>query len=371
MIIHVITCLEIGGAEIFLLKLLTYLKKTNINSIVISLSGRGKIAEQIENLGYTVIPLKHTYFFPLTLIKLYFIMRKYKPSIVQTWMYHSDLLGGIAAKLNGINKIYWNITAACFDSNLIKRSTRLVMKLSAWLSRYIPQKIVCCSKIGILEHTKFGYVSDKFVYIPNGINIGDFEFDPHQRALYRKNWKIDETSIIVGSTIKHSLIKGYDIFLKAQKIIMEINSNIKFVLAGRGLSVNNKVLSQELNDLELNNKVLLLDEINDVKGFLSAIDIFVLPSRSEAFPIALGEAMACKRACITTNVADAPYLLSDTGLVVEANNPEKLAEAILSLVSLSKDELEKMGARALNRIKTNFMHADIANQYLYLYSDVT
>ena len=127
-VVHIISNLNNGGAEGVLYRLCK--SDTIQNHIVISMTGEGKYKLMLRNVGIDVYCLNmnnnRAYF--KGFLKLLKLLRKLKPDIIQTWMYHADFFGGLAAKIAGIKKIFWNIR----NSNLDKKSkfsTKLVLKM--------------------------------------------------------------------------------------------------------------------------------------------------------------------------------------------------------------------------------------------------
>ena len=111
-IIHIIVGLNIGGAELMLKKLvLSQVKDGKYDVIVISLTNFGHVGHQLREKGITVIALnlKSIFQFANVFLQLFRIISQEQPKIVQTWMYHADLIGGVAAKLAGCSKIIWEL----------------------------------------------------------------------------------------------------------------------------------------------------------------------------------------------------------------------------------------------------------------------
>src|SRR5690606_21194230 len=144
-ILHITTGLEGGGAEGVLYRLCT---NDSINShTVISLTNTGIYGPRLTEKGINVYVLnmprgRVTVSGVYTLWKL---ISSLKPDVVQTWMYHSDLLGGIIAKICGHKNIVWNIRNSTLDAQTSSTATRLVARLCAMLSNFIPTKIACCA----------------------------------------------------------------------------------------------------------------------------------------------------------------------------------------------------------------------------------
>lgn len=161
-IVHIITDLGTGGAESILFHLLkaTY-KQTDC--IVISLKSGGFYKSKIELLG---VPVYELNMFGLgssllAFIKLYRILSLHRNSVVQTWLYHADFMGGVVAKLVGVKKIIWGIHNTTLMPGKTKFFTRLLVKLLSKLSWFIPDKIVCCANLAAEIHVKQGYSRKK------------------------------------------------------------------------------------------------------------------------------------------------------------------------------------------------------------------
>ena len=140
-VIHVITDLDIGGAEMMLYKLLASLRNNEIESLVITLMGRGKITERIEALGVKVETLdleqgaRPSW---NTIKKLKRIVRISNPDIIQGWMYHGNIAATLAIFLSYSMfrkvKLFWNVRQTLYDINSEKMQTRWLVILGRWLS---------------------------------------------------------------------------------------------------------------------------------------------------------------------------------------------------------------------------------------------
>ena len=108
---HIITGLDVGGAEMMLYKLLAGLDRERVDCRVVSLIGGGEMADRIRSLGIPVSSLQMSGGVSALggLFKLYGLLRTSKPDVVQTWLYHADLLGYVGAKLARIPAIAWNL----------------------------------------------------------------------------------------------------------------------------------------------------------------------------------------------------------------------------------------------------------------------
>jgi hypothetical protein len=106
-----------GGAEMMLFKVLSAMDLKKFSSEIICLSANVELVERIEALGVTVhvLGMKGGMPTPSGLMKLVKIMKQFEPDVVQTWLYHADLIGGLAAKFFSKSKIVWNIRSGDLD----------------------------------------------------------------------------------------------------------------------------------------------------------------------------------------------------------------------------------------------------------------
>ena len=170
-----------------LYKLLPRMNDDEFDSEVISLTDAGPVADKIRSLGVPVhaLGMKRGKPHPVAMIKLSMLLHQKKPYLVQTWLYHSDLIGGLAAKLAGINKIFWSIRQSNIDVDSNKRSTIWIAKACAKLSSWLPDKIICCSHAAMESHQALGYCKEKMFVIPNGFDLDEFRPDPEARKSVR------------------------------------------------------------------------------------------------------------------------------------------------------------------------------------------
>ena len=121
----IITGLSTGGAETMLHKLLQNMDRSRFEPVVISLISKGEIGPRIEALGIPVhaMGMNPRLPNPLVLWRLARLLRQLRPDVVHTWMYHADLIGGLAARLAGCRKVVWGIHHSNLSRAENKRST--------------------------------------------------------------------------------------------------------------------------------------------------------------------------------------------------------------------------------------------------------
>ena len=356
-----------------LYKLLSQINSDEFESEVISLTDAGgPIADKIKMLGVPVhaLGMKRGNHFPFALIRLTLLLREKKPDLVQTWMYHSDLIGGIAAKLAGGIKIIWNIRQADIGTDSHKRSTIWIAKVCEKISSWLPDKIICCSHAALEFHSSLGYAKEKMLVIPNGFNLDTFHPDKNSRNSVRKELNLDEKTCLVGLVARFDPQKDHRNFIQAAGLIRKSDSSVHFILCGDGITKENSQLMQWIKQAELDKCIHLLDVRKDVSRLVAAMDVAVSSSLGEGFPNVVGEAMACAVPCVVTDVGDSALLVGDTGKVVAAKDPEALAAAILELLQTSPEFREELGTQARLRVMKNYSLDSVVKKYEAVYRGV-
>ncbi|GBE45166.1 putative glycosyltransferase EpsF [bacterium BMS3Bbin11] len=369
-IVHIITGLHTGGAEMMLYKLLSQINRDEFQSEVISLTDTGPIADKIGMLGIPVhaLGMKRGSPFPFALIKLTLLLREKKPDLVQTWMYHSDLIGGIAAKLAGGIKIFWNIRQADIGTDSHKRSAIWIAKVCEKTSSWLPDKIICCSHAALEFHFSFGYAKEKMLVIPNGFDLETFQPDKYSRIFVHKELGLDEKTLLVGLVARFHPQKDHRNFIQAAELIRKNCSSVQFILCGNNVDNENIHLKKWIKQAELEDCFHLLGVRRDVSRLVAAMDVAVSSSLGgEGFPNVIGEAMACSVPCVVTDVGDSALIVGDTGRVVPAKDSEALATAIIQLLEASPELREELGKQARLRVENNYSLESVVKKYEAVY----
>lgn len=371
-IVHIIVGLGIGGAELALKRLIEALiDSPNYHHRVISLTTVGDVGAQMQALGVEVhaIGMRSARDIPFMLWELTRLLRAMKPDVVQTWMYHADLLGGLAACLAGIRNIVWGIRTTHVD---VKRSraTSFVRHVCARLSHYLPHTIVCVAQTALKSHVAIGYDASRMVVIPNGFDLSRLVATTEQRQSLRAHCSFDINVVVVGFLGRFHPDKGQCNFVQAAGLLAKENENVHFLMVGRDLDTNNVQLNRWISDTGFTERFVVLGERSDVPMCLAAMDVFCLSSQTEAFPNVVAEAMAMGLPCVVTDVGDAAMLVADTGIVVPKENPEALAIGMGQLLAMSYEERQLLGQKAKTRIQTEFSMPRCTERFESVYQNV-
>ncbi|QQZ37596.1 glycosyltransferase [Pseudomonas sp. SK2] len=368
-VLHIISGLNVGGAELMLRRLIeSHLHLPQYEHIVISLTGQGVIGPQLQALGVKVFDLqmqgfKSTFF---AIFRLFRLIRKYSPDIVQTWMYHADLLGGLAARAAGNQNIIWGIRTTDLERGG-KLGTRLVRKVCASLSKMVPTRIVCAAEASKEIHIRIGYDAAKMLVIPNGFDITRLSASDEQRRRIREDLLLTDENLVIGSLGRFNPVKDQANFIDATSILARQYPKLRFLMVGRGLDKENEVLMRLISSTGYSERYLLLGERQDVAPCLKAMDIFCLHSQTEGFPNVLGEAMLVGVPCVSTDVGDASILLGGKGILVPPQNAVELSDGLDQMIKKSKDERKQLADDAKARVISEFSLSLASERFGKLY----
>jgi glycosyltransferase involved in cell wall biosynthesis len=306
----------------------------------------------------------------MAFIRLVRRLRALKPDVVHTWMYHADLLGGLAARLAGIGAIGWCIRHSNLDRDKTKASTRAVVAACAWISGRVPDRILCCSEVARKIHVDVGYAADKMVVVPNGFDLSRFQPDPRARAAVRSELNLAADTRLVGLIGRFNPQKNHAGFFQAAGLLHRRLPTVRFLLAGKGIDEGNGELVRAMESAGIRSVTHLLGLRSDISRLMAALDVQASSSFGEAFPNVLGEAMACGVPCAVTDVGDSAYIVGDTGKVVPAEDMAGLAAAMESLLLLPPVERQALGLRARSRVAENFEIGQVVKRYEAFYEDL-
>ena len=370
-ILHVITSLNIGGAETMLYRLFKSMDATRFENQVVSLIRPGPVGERIRALG---IPVSSLDMWPgrlslKGLFSLARLMRRESPDLVQTWLYHADMLGALAARMTG-EPVIWNIRASNMDMSFYRRLSSVVLNACIQLSGW-PQAVIANSNAGLAYHKQLGYHPRRWVHIPNGIDIVQFQPNPTARMVLRNELGLEPDTMLIGLIGRFDPMKDHDNFFQAASLLVTKSADVHFVVAGNGVEPSNLSFRDYLDREELRGHLHLLGQRDDISNLTAALDIASSSSSfGEGFSNTIAEAMSSGIPCVVTDVGDSAYLVGETGIVVPPMNPQALAEGWQRMIAMGVEGRNTLGAAARQRIQQNFQQDEIARQYERLYESV-
>lgn len=356
-IVHVITGLGDGGAQRALYGLCAN-DKVNYHTVV-SLTPPDKYSKLLQLAGICVhhLDLARQGVNGRGALKLYRLLRRDRVDVVQTWMYHADMFGGLVARLAGCHTVIWNIRHTELGSGGTGRATRLLAWACARLSHLLPSKIIACAERARQVHVDLGYDPSKFVVIPNGYDTATFCPDSESRDRIRQSLSIAPNTLLLGVVGRWNPQKDHFTMLRAMAELGKHWPHARLLLVGTGCGRDNSELTACIDAHGLREHVTLLGSRDDIPAIMNALDLLVLSSsHGEGFPNVVAEAMACGTPCVVTDVGDAASIVSDTGWVVSPHDSGALAQAITAALTerTNADKWSQRQTSARQRIVDTF-----------------
>jgi glycosyltransferase involved in cell wall biosynthesis len=364
-VIHIISGLGQGGAETVLHRLLTAPMQGDRHE-VISMGEDGVFGPRLRAAGIPVHTLRMRS--PAGMAKglwqMFRLLRERKPDVVQTWMYHADLIGGVVARLAGVKAVSWGIRNSGADLHRGSRSARIMAWLCARLSALVPAVIVSCADNAAQRHRQWGYRADRMLVIHNGYDLSKWKPDADARRAARLAWGVPDDAVVIGSVARWNPLKDHENLLAAFARSRQHDPRLRCVLIGFEMDASNGALAALLDRHALRDSVILLGKRDDVPTLMNGLDVHVLSSRAEGFPNVVAEAMATGVPCVVTDVGDAAMIVDDTGWVAPPRNPAALSQGIDAAVAqLGTPEMAQRTERARDRVGRLFSLQAMVDAY--------
>lgn len=372
-ILHTITSLDVGGAQIMLQRLLGATDRGRFAPTVLSMMPSGVVAPPIAGLAIDVhsLGMRRGYPGPASLARLRRVARSAEPDLIQSWMYHGNIAGTLAwAWRRCCPCLVWSVHHSLVDLDRERPMTRALVRLSARLSR-LPQAIVYCSKTSADQHEALGFEPARRVIIPNGIDTAQFRPDPAGRDRLVDLLGTADGLPLVGIVARTHPMKDHPNLIRAAARLRAAGIDLRLVLLGHGADSGNAALGVAVRSAGMSDRVHLLGERADVAHLVPGLDLVVSASAwGEAFPLAIGEAMACAVPCVVTDIGDCAWLVGDTGAVVPPRDSVALANAMQAILAMPPESRRALGIQARARIEENFGLEPVVRRYEELYDDL-
>ncbi len=376
-VVHFITDLDTGGAEMMLYKLLAVWQlESSISSTVVTLMKRGSITDRIESLGVKVYSLGMVQGGWPTLgmlLELNRIIRTVRPDLIQGWMYHGNIAATVATLFLRLSlhsvRLVWNIRQTLYDIGYEKRLTRLLIDLNRLCSR-LPSKVIYNSTLSAEQHEGIGFSIKRREVIPNGFDLQRFRPDGSATVTLKRQLGMPMDTLLVGHISRFHPMKGHTTLLQAARLVVDDlgeQNRVRFLLIGRGVTKQQDELVRLIDELELSPYVSLMGERSDVERIMAAVDLVVSPSSwGEGFPNVVGEAMACGTPCVVTDVGDSATVVDNTGRVINAKDYNAMAREI-EMMLLNQEKRIELGDQARRRVEEHYSIDAIATRYQNFY----
>lgn len=340
---------QTGGVENHVYDILCHCRQYGYEAVLVSLADV-PVAQKFTDLGIEIITLTDTMWMSKraisSIIPLIRELRKINPDIVHVHGARPIFIGSISARMAGISNVvatlHGSVKLMAFDKVSGKHDIKklLISKLIHTVGFFLSKRIIIDANILIDEiiYACAGYpvrkkkILDKTKTIYIGINLTQNQ-KKHDRKELKDKLGIRLNQLVVGTIGRlDEPLKGVGILLSAMQRLVQERLDVVLLIVGSGES--KKALVQKSVALGISKNVKFLGYWEDLTEIYSILDIFILPSLSEGFPIVNLEAMANGVPVITTNVGGASEAVVDqeTGIVVAPGDVCSITNAIKSLI---------------------------------------
>ena len=343
--LHVVTGLGVGGAEESLVKLVTAGNNKTHPVTVVILSNENQFPNRarldaagvrVINLGMKLGSGRATALWRLTQI-----IRKFRPSVVQGWMYHADLISLFALLLSGRRRqtrLLWSVRCSELDLSCYRPTLGVVIRLWARMARFA-DGIVVNSDAGVAAHRMLGAKPRRIFRVDNGVDTERFRPDPDARETQRRTLGIAEDRFVIAIAGRVDPMKDHPLFLRVFDRLHQVCA----VAVGLGTDA-----------LEDRPNFIRLGLRNDIQNIFAACDLLVSTSRfGEGFPNVIAEAMSSGLPVVATNVGDSARIVGDAGVVVAPGDEETMVSVIQAFAS-DPDRVRALGRTARERVCEKF-----------------
>lgn len=367
---HVITALNVGGAERMLKKIAMGLDPAAID--IVSLIEPGITGRALESQGYAVEALGMKRGAPSlkALVDLRQLMKARRPDVVVGWMHHAFLAATLAR--TGVDRappLIWNVRHSLTDIHHETLQTQMLLRLCAQLSG-IPSAIIYNAHVARRQYAALGFNDARAHVIPNGFDIEKFRPRDAGRATLLSTFGIEGDDPVIAMVARLHPMKSQETLVAAFRGAIDRGARARLLLVGEGCDKPPASL-QSLIDTLPEKSVYLSGHRTDPEAWLSGVDIFALSSQwGEAFPNVIGEAMASGVPCIATDVGDSAIIIADTGLIAPPGDAAALTEAILKLLRQPAERRKALGEAARKRVAEHYALSAIRRQYADLIASV-
>ncbi|MFH1741833.1 MAG: glycosyltransferase family 4 protein [bacterium] len=224
-------------------------------------------------------------------------------------------------------------------------------------------RVICPSKQHLRLVRSGGVKDDRSLLMPVGIDTERFHPGVDGSQM-RHEWMLRDDAVIVGCAGSISRLKGQDILLEAILPILEEDRRVQLVFVGSGQQGFIEDLKNQAGTFLESGQIRFVEWQEDIPAVLAAMDVIVVPSRSESFSRATAEAMASGKPVVATQTGAIEELLdcNQCGLSVPVENPQALREALRALLS-NPDLRTRLGNAGAERIRQSFALRDMQRSF--------
>lgn len=359
LVLHVVSVLRaVGGLELLLTRLLEWMKGSGIRHSIACLQGEAELRDRFDESVaiYCLKSRPNDIRLPWRLVRL---LRRVRPTVISAynWGAWPDVAVARLAAMPSVPLIF-NFHGLDYTGKMPLRR-RIACRILAEITTRL-LTVSDASRQFLASAT--GIPGRRIGVIPNGIDVDYFEPACPGRP--------PEKRLIVGTAGSLKPIKNQAMLIRAVAELAAKGMDMELLIAGSGPDAS--CLAQLSRDLNADSHVQLVGHQEDVPAFLRRLDVFVLPSDTEAHPISLLEAMACGLPCVATRVGGVEEVLDGgrVGMLIDPGDQKALEDALARLAGRPELRAE-LGKAARQRVCERYSKDRMVDAYVRMYRDLS
>lgn len=351
-VLFIINGLGYGGAETHLLRLSKALLNKNWEVSLITLTDDLVLIDKLDD-RIKHYKLKFSFAStPFNIFRVLKIIKREQPQVIHSHLFQSNVLGRFV-KLFNSDIFTVNTTHGSYLLNIRKYNPYFIYRITR---KWVDYHTAVSNEVLELLISNKSIPSKKIQFLPNGINLS---------KLKPKNSRTDKFLWLSAGRLHP--VKDFSNLITACYIVREKKKNFELHIAGDG--VDKVFLSTLIKRLKLQDNVKLIGLQPNMTELMPQYDSFVMSSYSEGLPMVLLEAMSVGLPIVSTKVGQVPSILnhSNGGILVEPKNSKRLADGMITMMSLDSKKIEKMQLANFKYIKTHFDINILADSWIKIY----
>jgi glycosyltransferase involved in cell wall biosynthesis len=316
-VLFFIRSLELGGSQRQLAALAGGLARRGHQVAVVMFYDGGPNEDALTSMGVRLIYLHKMSRWDILrpFVRLRCTIRAERPDVLYAFLPTQNSLAALLTPFS-TTRLVFGVRAAGMRAEHYDMLSALIGRIEALFSRRA-SLIIANAQAGRIDAIKRGMSAERVVVVPNGIDTGISRPDSGERQALRRQWNFAESDFVVGLVARFDPMKDHKNFLDAAAKFVRLVPNARYVCVGDGEKNYRETIIAHARSLGLGDRVVWADEIRDARKVYNAFDIATLSSAfGEAFPNAVGEAMACGVPVVATNVGDIASIIGQLGEVV-------------------------------------------------------
>lgn len=352
------TCLGVGGAERVAVDMVDRFCALGHRVILVSLTEPTILRPQHPNAEVICLQANHVLHIYSTLFQLRNLIAGFQPDVIHAHLFHAILVARLVrliVRVPCLITTFHSTNVGSLPRRCVYRVTSSLSDLNTAVSSDVRDQFI----------EKGAVDARQISVLPNGIPTSVFRHYNNARSAIAQELHISEDTFMIVAVGRLEAPKDYPNLLRALQMLKEHHPSFVALIVGEGTLRSS--LHSLCRELGVEDVVRFVGLRSDIPNFLSAADIFVLPSEWEGLPRVVGEAMACQAAIVATDSGGVRELTGDTAVLVPPRDSRALYVALHRLLLAPRSEREHMGERARQRIIEQFSLEAVISEWLKTY----